>query len=122
MLAYAFQTDYAGSFCRVPGLPKYTEIDGVNRSYHGCTHNGKREDVTAELVAIETFQSPVSRAVLRSSMQCRNPAGRAVYWTIPSSSSEAVWVTAVPPNRTCLYLLLAALRSPWPHRRRRPQW
>ena len=28
----------------------------MTRSYHGCTHNGKMEDVTNELVAIESFQ------------------------------------------------------------------
>ncbi len=57
MIAYSFQTDLTRvASIEFPSELKYTDIDGVNRSYHGCTHNGKQEDVTSELVAIESFQ------------------------------------------------------------------
>ena len=57
MIAYAFETDLTRvASIEFPSSTKYTEVDGVNRSYHGCTHNGKQENVTAELVAIESFQ------------------------------------------------------------------
>ncbi len=57
MIAYAFETDLTRvASVAFPSALRYTEIDGVNRSYHGCTHNGKMENVTSELVAIETFQ------------------------------------------------------------------
>lgn len=65
MISYAFQTDLTRvASIEFPSKLKYTEIDGVNRSYHGCTHNGKLENVTAELVAIESFQiSRLSRCL-----------------------------------------------------------
>ncbi|MEO1525668.1 MAG: DUF1552 domain-containing protein [Planctomycetota bacterium] len=57
MIGYAFETDLTRvASIEFPSELKYTEIDGVNRSYHGCTHNGKQENVTSELVAIESFQ------------------------------------------------------------------
>ena len=57
MLSYALETDLTRVVSvEFPSALKYTEIDGVNRSYHGCTHNGKKENVTDELVAIESFQ------------------------------------------------------------------
>ncbi|MEP3482297.1 MAG: DUF1552 domain-containing protein [Fuerstiella sp.] len=57
MIGYAFQTDLTRvASIEFPSELKYTDINGVNRSYHGCTHNGKKEDVTSELVAIESFQ------------------------------------------------------------------
>lgn len=57
MIAYAFETDLTRvASVEFPSALKYTDIEGVNRSYHGCTHNGKKEDVTSELVAIESFQ------------------------------------------------------------------
>lgn len=57
MIAYAFETDLTRvASIEFPSELKYTDIDGVNRSYHGCTHNGKAEDTVAELVAIESFQ------------------------------------------------------------------
>ena len=65
MIAYAFETDLTRvASIEFPSALRYTELDGVNRSYHGCTHNGKREDVTSELVAIESFQiSRLSRCL-----------------------------------------------------------
>jgi hypothetical protein len=57
MIAYAFQTDLTRvASVEFPSVLQYTDIEGVNRSYHGCTHNGKKEDVVSELVAIESFQ------------------------------------------------------------------
>ena len=57
MIAYAFQTDLTRvATIGFPNELKYTDIDGVTRGYHACTHNGKHEDVTSELVAIESFQ------------------------------------------------------------------
>ncbi|MEM7143808.1 MAG: DUF1552 domain-containing protein [Verrucomicrobiota bacterium] len=57
MIAYSFETDLTRvASVAFPSAINYNELDGVNRSYHGCTHNGKMENVTAELVAIETFQ------------------------------------------------------------------
>ncbi|QDV47452.1 hypothetical protein Enr13x_73610 [Stieleria neptunia] len=57
MVAYAFQTDLTrvAVIGYSPEL-NYTDVDGVNRGYHGCTHNGKNEETVAELVAIESFQ------------------------------------------------------------------
>ena len=65
MIGYAFQTDLTrvATVGFSPELP-YTDIGGVNRGYHGCTHNGKKEDVVDELVAIESFQiSRLSRCL-----------------------------------------------------------
>ncbi|SMP43034.1 Protein of unknown function [Neorhodopirellula lusitana] len=57
MITYAFQTDMTRvATVGFPNELKYTDIDGVTRSYHGCTHNGQNEDIIAELVAIESFQ------------------------------------------------------------------
>lgn len=57
MIAYAFLTDLTRvASVEFPSELKYTDIEGVTRSYHGTTHNGKREDITAEEVAIESFQ------------------------------------------------------------------
>ena len=57
MIAYAFQTDMTRvASVAFPNELKYTDIEGVTRSYHGCTHNGQNEDIIAELVAIESFQ------------------------------------------------------------------
>ena len=65
MVAYAFETDLT-RVATVGFSPElgYTELDGVNRGYHACTHNGKKEDVVDELVAIESFQvSQLSRCL-----------------------------------------------------------
>ena len=57
MVAYAFQTDLTRvATVAFPNELSYTDVDGVTRGYHACTHNGKKEDVVAELVAIESFQ------------------------------------------------------------------
>ena len=67
MIAYAFETDLTRvASVAFPAALSYIDVGGVNRSYHGCTHNGKREDVTAELVAIESFQiAQLSRCLKR---------------------------------------------------------
>lgn len=67
MIAYAFETDLTRvATVAFPRELNYTDVDGVGRSYHGCTHNGKMENVTAELVAIESFQiAQMSRLLKR---------------------------------------------------------
>lgn len=67
MVAYAFETDLTrvATVGFSPEL-KYTDVNGVNRGYHSCTHNGKKEDVVDELVAIESFQvSQLARCLKR---------------------------------------------------------
>ncbi|EMI46976.1 protein containing DUF1552 [Rhodopirellula sp. SWK7] len=57
MVAYAFQTDLTRvATVAFPNELGYTDVNGVNRGYHACTHNGKDEQVVSELVAIESFQ------------------------------------------------------------------
>ena len=57
MIAYAFRTDLTRvATVEFPSALNYTDLEGVNRSYHGCTHNGRKEDLVSELVAIEKFQ------------------------------------------------------------------
>lgn len=57
MVAYAFQTDLTRvATVAFPSQLGYTELDAVTRGYHACTHNGKKPEVIAELVAIESFQ------------------------------------------------------------------
>lgn len=57
MVAYAFQTDLTRvATVAFPNELGYTDVNGVNRGYHACTHNGKDEQVVSELVAIEQFQ------------------------------------------------------------------
>ncbi len=57
MIAYAFETDLTRvASIEFPAELNYTDLDGVNRSYHGCTHNGRGEDLVKELVSIESFQ------------------------------------------------------------------
>ncbi|MEL7263280.1 MAG: DUF1552 domain-containing protein [Planctomycetota bacterium] len=67
MVAYAFQTDLTrvATIGFSPEL-KYTDVKGVTRGYHACTHNGKAEDTVSELVAIEAFQvAQLSRCLKR---------------------------------------------------------
>ena len=85
MIAYAFETDLTRvASVEFPSNLKYSEIAGVNRSYHGCTHNGKREDVTSELVAIESFQiAQLSRCLKKlDSIQEPNADGSMLDHTI----------------------------------------
>lgn len=57
MVAYAFETDMTRvATVAFPNELSYTDVNGVTRGYHACTHNGKKEEVVAELVAIESFQ------------------------------------------------------------------
>ncbi len=57
MIGYAFQTDLTRvATVAFPNELSYTDVDGVTRGYHACTHNGKKAEVIAELVAIESFQ------------------------------------------------------------------
>lgn len=65
MIGYAFQTDLTRvATVAFPNELSYTDVEGVTRSYHGCTHNGKNEAIVKELVAIESFQvSMLSRCL-----------------------------------------------------------
>lgn len=65
MIGYAFQTDLTRvATIAFPNELTYTDVDGVNRGYHACTHNGKKDDIVSELVAIESFQiSQLSRCL-----------------------------------------------------------
>ncbi|EMI21957.1 secreted protein containing DUF1552 [Rhodopirellula maiorica SM1] len=57
MIAYAFQTDMTRvATVGFPNELKYTDVEGVTRGYHACTHNGQDEAIISELVAIESFQ------------------------------------------------------------------
>ena len=57
MVAYAFETDLSRvATVAFPNELSYRDLDGVTRGYHACTHNGKKEEIVAELVAIESFQ------------------------------------------------------------------
>lgn len=57
MIGYAFRTDLTRvATVAFPNQLSYTDVNGVTRGYHACTHNGKKPDVIAELVAIESFQ------------------------------------------------------------------
>ncbi|MEM9368044.1 MAG: DUF1552 domain-containing protein, partial [Planctomycetota bacterium] len=74
MIAYAFETDLTRvATIAFPSEIAYRELDGVNRSYHGCTHNGKKEDVTDELVAIESFQIAMLGRLMRKLDEVQEP-------------------------------------------------
>ncbi|MEM0896828.1 MAG: DUF1552 domain-containing protein [Verrucomicrobiota bacterium] len=76
MVAYAFETDLTRvATVEFPATVNFSELDSVNRSYHGCTHNGKMENVTAELVAIETFQIAQLSRCLRKLDAITEPLG-----------------------------------------------
>jgi hypothetical protein len=76
MIAYSFETDLTRvASIEFPATVNFNEVDGVNRSYHGCTHNGKMENVTAELVAIETFQLSRLSRCLKKLDSIREPNG-----------------------------------------------
>tara|TARA_R110002049_G_scaffold4601_5_gene32113 strand:- start:164390 stop:165658 length:1269 start_codon:yes stop_codon:yes gene_type:complete len=76
MIAYAFQTDLTRvASVEFPASLSYTDIDGVNRSYHGCTHNGRQEDLVSELVAIESFQIARLSRCLRKLDSISEPGG-----------------------------------------------
>ena len=74
MIAYAFETDLTRvAAVAFPNDLGYTDIDGVTRGYHACTHNGKKEEVIAELVAIESFQIEQLSRCLRKLDAVREP-------------------------------------------------
>lgn len=76
MIAYSFETDLTRvASVEFPATVKFSELDSVNRSYHGCTHNGKMENVTAELVAIETFQLASLSRCLKKLDSIKEPNG-----------------------------------------------
>ena len=74
MVAYAFQTDLTRvATVAFPNALSYTDVDGVTRGYHACTHNGKKEDVVRELVAIESFQIAQLSRCLKKLDSVREP-------------------------------------------------
>lgn len=76
MIAYAFETDLTRvASVAFPGDLAYTDVEGVTRSYHNTTHNGKREDLTAEEVAIESFQMARLSRCLRKLDSIKEPNG-----------------------------------------------
>tara|TARA_B110000483_G_C18076916_1_gene496481 strand:- start:130 stop:1134 length:1005 start_codon:yes stop_codon:yes gene_type:complete len=57
MIGYAFETDLTRvATIAFPNQLSYTDVDGVTRGYHACTHNGKKPEIIKELVNIESFQ------------------------------------------------------------------
>ncbi len=77
MVAYSFESDLT-RVATVGFSPElsYTDVDGVNRGYHACTHNGKKEDVVDELVAIESFQISQLSRCLKKLDQINEPGGQ----------------------------------------------
>ena len=74
MIAHAFETDLTRvATVAFPNELGYTDIDGVTRGYHRCTHNGKKEEVIAELVALESFQIAQLSRCLRKLDAVREP-------------------------------------------------
>ena len=74
MIAYAFETDLTRvATVAFPNELSYADIEGVTRGYHACTHNGKKEAVIAELVAIESFQIAQLSRCLRKLDAVREP-------------------------------------------------
>ena len=74
MIAHAFETDLTRvATVAFPNELGYTDIDGVTRGYHACTHNGKKEEVIAELVALESFQTAQLSRCLRKLDAVREP-------------------------------------------------
>lgn len=76
MVAYAFQTDLTRvATIAFPNELNYTDVNGVNRGYHACTHNGKNENIVAELVALESFQIEQMSRFLKRLDQIDEPHG-----------------------------------------------
>ena len=85
MISFAFESDLTRvATVAFPTELGYTDVPGVTRSYHGCTHNGKMDDVTDELVAIESFQiSQLSRCLKKlDSIQEPNADGSMLDHTV----------------------------------------
>ena len=74
MIAYAFETDLTRvATVAFPNELDYTDLEGVSRGYHSCTHNGRKEDLVAQLVAIESFQIEQLSHCLRQLDAVREP-------------------------------------------------
>ena len=74
MIGYAFQTDLTRvATVAFPNELSYTDVDGVTRGYHACTHNGKKPEVIDELVRIESFQIEQLSRLLRKLDAIREP-------------------------------------------------
>ncbi|MDF1657153.1 MAG: DUF1552 domain-containing protein [Verrucomicrobiales bacterium] len=76
MITYAFETDLTRvATVAFPRTVDYTAIAPVTRSYHSATHNGKVPAITAELVAIETFQVEQLSRCLQKMDSIQEPNG-----------------------------------------------
>ena len=74
MIAYAFQTDLTRvATIAFPNELSYRDVNGVTRGYHACTHNGKKAELIAELVAIESFQIAQLSRCLRKLDSIKEP-------------------------------------------------
>ena len=74
MIGYAFQTDLTRvATVAFPRELSYTDVDGVTRDYHACTHNGKKQEVIDELVAIETFQVSQLSSLMKKLDEIQEP-------------------------------------------------
>lgn len=74
MVAYAFETDLTRvATVAFPNELSYRDLNGVTRGYHACTHNGKKEEIVAELVAIESFQIAQLSRCLKKLDAIRDP-------------------------------------------------
>ncbi|NND97643.1 MAG: DUF1552 domain-containing protein, partial [Pirellulaceae bacterium] len=76
MVAYALETDLTRvATVAFPNELGYTDVHGVNRGYHACTHNGKDEQVVSELVAIERFQISQLSRFMKKLSEIHEPNG-----------------------------------------------
>ena len=74
MIVHAFETDLTRvATVAFPNELDYTDIEGVTRGYHACTHNGKKQELINELVAIESFQIAQLSRCLRKLDAVREP-------------------------------------------------
>ena len=77
MITYAFQTDTTRvATIAFPNELNYTDVPGVTRGYHACTHNGKDPSIVRELVAIESFQIRMLARCLRRLAAIEEPGGQ----------------------------------------------
>lgn len=74
MIAYAFETDLTRvATVAFPNELSYTDLAGVTRGYHACTHNGKQQELVSQLIAIEGFQIGQLARCLRKLDAVREP-------------------------------------------------
>ncbi|RMG33144.1 MAG: DUF1552 domain-containing protein, partial [Planctomycetota bacterium] len=73
MIAYALETDLTRvATVAFPNELSYTDL-GVTRSYHACTHNGKKPELVEQLITIESFQIAQLSRMLKRLDSIREP-------------------------------------------------